>query len=170
MNEAPRLFPFLNHCNCFGCNPTNPKGLRLAFEASGPDRVRSTFTLSHDYVGLGSLVHGGIIATVFDDVMMWCLLRFRRKFYFTQTMEQSFRRPTLAGTLLTAESRIDEDLGEGRVRLKSRLFAAGKPEVELATGTGLFVEVPPAMLSLVPDQQRAELEGVLRGFAELPDD
>jgi acyl-coenzyme A thioesterase PaaI-like protein len=166
MSSDAEVFPLVDHCKCFGCNPTHPKGLRMTFFAAGPDRVRSRLTVSDDYVGLGSVVHGGIIATVFDDVMMWCLLRFRRKFFFTVTMEQAFRRPTLAGTALIAEAVIGEELPNRRVRVSARLVTEADPDTELASGGAVYAEVPPPMLALIPPAQRLELEAILQGFAE----
>lgn len=57
-----RLFPTLP---CFGCGPTNAKGLRLKSYPDG-DRVTARFTPwpEHDN-GLGYL-NGGIISTVLD--------------------------------------------------------------------------------------------------------
>jgi acyl-coenzyme A thioesterase PaaI-like protein len=99
------FLPALRTWHCFGCDPNHAKGLRLRFTAPAPDSLRSEFTLSDDYTGVGSIVHGGIIATIFDDVMMWCLLRHRRRFFVTTEMNQQLLRPALAGQPLRAEAR-----------------------------------------------------------------
>jgi acyl-coenzyme A thioesterase PaaI-like protein len=58
-----RYFPQLP---CFGCGPSNEKGLRLKSHVAADGLVRATFTPwpEHDN-GLGFL-NGGIIATVLD--------------------------------------------------------------------------------------------------------
>lgn len=58
---------FFPELRCFGCGPSNPKGLRLrSFASEDDESVRATFLPwpEHDN-GLGYL-NGGIIATVLD--------------------------------------------------------------------------------------------------------
>jgi uncharacterized protein (TIGR00369 family) len=55
-----------NHC--FGCSPHNPRGLKLSFEA-GPDRVEARFEVGDDLCGTTGVAHGGIQATLLDEVM-----------------------------------------------------------------------------------------------------
>lgn len=163
--ESVEWLAKLPHWHCFGCDPKHPKGLHLGFDAVGPDHIRCEVTLTGDYVGAESIVHGGIITTVFDDAMMWCLLRFRHRFYLTAHMEQRFRRPTPAGVPLIAEAVIEEDLSDGRVRLNTRLYATQDPNTTLAEGSGVFVEAPPRMLDLMSADQRSEIEDLVHSFA-----
>ena len=147
--------PVLERWHCFACDPKHDKGLRLAFETAGENRLRTEVTLTEDYVGVDSIVHGGIIATIFDDVMMWCVLRFRKRFHITVSMEQRLRRPVFAGVPLVAEAAVEEEHSDGRVRLSARLWAQEDPETTLAEGTGLFIETPRHLLDLIPDDQRS---------------
>jgi acyl-coenzyme A thioesterase PaaI-like protein len=150
--------PMLESWHCFGCDPNHDKGLRLTFKTAGENRLRTEVTLTGDYVGVDSIIHGGIIATIFDDVMMWCLLRFQNRFYVTARMEQRLQRPVFAGVPLVAEAAIEEEHSDGRVRLSARLWAQDDPETILAEGTGLFIETPAHLLDLIPDDQRSEME------------
>jgi len=156
---APRTW------HCFGCDPNHAKGLRLRFTAPAPDSLRSEFTVSDDYTGFVSIVHGGIIATIFDDVMMWCLLRHRRRFFVTTEMNQQLLRPALAGQPLRAEARIAEEDGE-RVVLEASLVALDAPGRPLAEGAGTFVPLPSRLLDVVPTDQREEMERLFTEFAE----
>jgi uncharacterized protein (TIGR00369 family) len=55
---------------CFGCGETNPRGMHLRFERDdGRQQVVGKFQLGPEYQGATGFVHGGIIATVLDEVM-----------------------------------------------------------------------------------------------------
>ena len=159
------FLPAVQAWHCFGCDPNHAKGLRLRFTAPAPDLLRSEFTLSDDYTGFASIVHGGIIATIFDDVMMWCLLRHRRRLFVTTEMSQQLLRPALAGQPLCAEARIAEE-DDDRMVLEASLAALHEPDRPLAQGTGAFVPLPPRLVESVPADQREEIERLFAEFAE----
>jgi len=157
------LLPALATFNCFACSPTHPKGLHLRFRSDGPDRVRSDVTLGGDFVGLGTVVHGGIVATVFDEAMAWVLYRHRYAPHLTATMEVRFRGTIAADTPLVVRAWIEEDRGS-RVRVAADLAAASDPDRPLAEAKGLYVRAPDAVLDEVPRDQRDELVAVFDRF------
>ena len=165
MADSDAWLQALPHFHCFACDPDHLKGLRLGFDEAGPDRLRTRFTVSGEYVGPGRFVHGGIIATVFDDLMAWCLLRFRQRFHVTVAMEQRFRRPIFTDTPLVAEAVIVEDQPSDRVRMATTLVAAADPGILLVEGSAVFAVTPPALLDLIPEEQRSEMYALLSTFA-----
>ena len=64
--------PFLDHpgYNCFGCNPTNPVGLAMIFFEE-ETRVLSFWEPKPDYQGYSDVLHGGIQATLMDELASW---------------------------------------------------------------------------------------------------
>jgi acyl-coenzyme A thioesterase PaaI-like protein len=55
---------------CFGCGGANPRGMRLVFDRDeARQRIVGRFRLGPDYQGGSGFIHGGIIATVLDEVM-----------------------------------------------------------------------------------------------------
>jgi len=166
MADSDAWLQALPHFHCFACDPDHLKGLRIGFDVAGPGRLQTRFTASREYVGPGRFVHGGIIATVFDDLMAWCLLRFRQRFHVTVAMEQRFRRPVFTDTPLIADAVIVEDLPGGRVRMATTLVAAAAPETVLVEGSAVFAVTPPALLDLIPEEQRTEMYALLRTFAQ----
>jgi uncharacterized protein (TIGR00369 family) len=54
---------------CFGCGTDNAEGLHLEFEAEGDGTVFCKITISPRFQGPADHVHGGIIATLLDEVM-----------------------------------------------------------------------------------------------------
>ena len=66
-------FTRLKDYNCFGCSPDNPIGLKLAFQLEG-DVVTSTWTPGTDYQGWMNILHGGIQATLMDEIASWLVM------------------------------------------------------------------------------------------------
>src|SRR5262249_39741592 len=55
--------------NCFGCAPGNLKGLRLTFRLDEAGRIHTNVCLGKDFESFPGIIHGGIIATVLDEVL-----------------------------------------------------------------------------------------------------
>jgi len=55
---------------CFGCGEANPRGMHLRFDRDEQrQRIVGRFELGPEYQGATGFVHGGIVATVLDEVM-----------------------------------------------------------------------------------------------------
>jgi acyl-coenzyme A thioesterase PaaI-like protein len=128
-----------------------------------PGGVRAEVTLGPDYEGLGGVVHGGILATLFDEAMAWCLYRHRRMVYVTAKMDQRFRSPVPTGEPLVVEAWIMEGSTDRRVRVAATV--ASLEGTTLAEGTGLFLPAPADVLGTMGHEQRAELARVFATFA-----
>jgi acyl-coenzyme A thioesterase PaaI-like protein len=120
-------------------------------------------TLGADYQGIDGIVHGGIVATMLDEAMAWCLYRHRRRVYVTATMSQRYREPVPVETPLTIEARIEPGGSVRRARLHARILSDGGDT--LAEGSGVFVAAPPSALDSMTSAQRAALERVFDAFA-----
>ncbi len=160
------LLPDLTSWNCFACGQNHPKGLRLQFTAPQPDRVRSDFRISTDHVGLGSIAHGGIVATIFDEAMAWTLYRWRYQPHVTAKMEQRFRAAVEADTPLVAEAWITEDRGRRR-NVAAHIYPAGDSERILAEASGTYLPAPRSALEALPAAQQEELAVVFNHFRAL---
>jgi len=54
---------------CFGCGGANDAGMKLTFEQDNAKRkIVGRFILGEAYQGGGGMAHGGIIATLLDEV------------------------------------------------------------------------------------------------------
>lgn len=56
--------------NCFGCSQKHPFGLKLKFEEEG-DYIISKWQPSLLYQGWNGVLHGGIQATLLDEIASW---------------------------------------------------------------------------------------------------
>lgn len=57
---------------CFGCSSNNPIGLKLEFEEFD-DYVIAEWEPLEYYQGYKNVLHGGIIATMLDEIGAWCV-------------------------------------------------------------------------------------------------
>ena len=93
---------------CFGCGGANPRGMKLTFEQDdAARRIRGAFRVGAEYQGGPGFVHGGIIATLLDEVM-GKVNRFRNVRAVTAELQVEYLRP------------VPVDEGSGGRRLGSR--------------------------------------------------
>ena len=78
---------------CFGCGGANLRGMHLTFEQDdAANRIRGAFRLGPEYQGGANFVHGGIIATVLDEVM-GKVCRFRNARAVTAELTIEYLKP-----------------------------------------------------------------------------
>jgi acyl-coenzyme A thioesterase PaaI-like protein len=72
MRKRKILNPYakLEGYNCFGCSPNNHLGLQLEFFEDG-DEVTSEWQPKDHFGGYKSILHGGIQATLLDEIASW---------------------------------------------------------------------------------------------------
>jgi uncharacterized protein (TIGR00369 family) len=103
--EDGRRYAFADH-NCFACGRDNPIGLRLRIEI-GNGMARTSWVADANHVGWSDKVHGGLLATVLDEVMAWAPSSFD-SWAVTAEMSVRFRSPAAPGEELTAMGRVAE--------------------------------------------------------------
>ncbi len=70
MREIQNPFTQYEGYNCFGCSPGNLNGLRLRFFEDG-DLVVSEWDPEPQFQGYSNILHGGIQATLADEIASW---------------------------------------------------------------------------------------------------
>ena len=135
-------FEFEPH-HCFACGELNEHGLHLELHTD-PAGSWTELTLRPEFQGWDSVVHGGIIATLLDEVMAWAVIG-RGTWGVTARMGVAFRRPIRTGQPIRAEGWV---VAEGRraVKAAGHVLDAVSGEV-LASGESTFVAVPSAELT-----------------------
>ncbi|HKI68805.1 MAG TPA: PaaI family thioesterase, partial [Verrucomicrobiae bacterium] len=82
--------------SCFVCGESNPVGLKLRFHTDGRI-VETRFTPRPEHVGFRQVVHGGIIATLLDEIMVWACAVPTKKFAFCAELNVRFVHPIPPG-------------------------------------------------------------------------
>jgi len=103
-------FPLEDDAMCFCCGSRNPIGLRLEFEETPDGRMRTIWTPRKEHQGFKDIVHGGLVATVLDEVMVR-LLYLRGISAVTAGMETKLVRPVRWGNAYRFEGWIVQDRG-----------------------------------------------------------
>lgn len=62
----------LDGYNCFGCSPRNKMGLQLNFYEEG-DFMKSRWQPKLHFAGYKNILHGGIQATLLDEIASWAI-------------------------------------------------------------------------------------------------
>jgi uncharacterized protein (TIGR00369 family) len=126
-------FEFEPH-NCFACGTLNEHGLRLDLHL-GERRSWTELTLDSRFEGWVGIAHGGIVATILDEVMAWSLVA-EDNWGVTARMSVEFRRPIPVGSNVRAEGWI--------VRSRKRIVETAAQVVDgngtiLATAAGTYL-------------------------------
>ncbi len=107
---------------CFGCGPHNSSGMQLRFRRDG-DAVVTTFTAKAGWEGAPGIVHGGLQATLADEVGAWTVVTLTGCFGFTSSMQLRYLRPARHGLPIEARGEIisrTESTARVRVTLRQR--------------------------------------------------
>ncbi len=121
--------------HCFGCSRTNPQGFKLRFWLS----ERGCFTrcsIPDHLCGFDGLAHGGIIATLLDEVAAWTIIARLGKIGVTREMLIRYFKPVPTGAELLVEGQMISQ-EEKAVALRSTIHSADK--VLLAEGESTFL-------------------------------
>jgi uncharacterized protein (TIGR00369 family) len=120
---------------CFVCGTDNPGGMNVAPRKEG-DKVVLDYAVRTEHLGFSKAVHGGIIATLLDEVVGVCCGQRAGGKCATVELAVKYKRPVLEGQTVRAEGWY--------VRRQGRfVFGAGQllgPDGKvLATARGRFV-------------------------------
>ncbi|HEX4204073.1 MAG TPA: PaaI family thioesterase [Ktedonobacteraceae bacterium] len=129
---------------CFACGQQNPYGLQMNFRLEGTSVV-SDFQPRAEYQGFPGVIHGGIIATIFDEALnRTSMLADQPGWSMTGRLEIRYRRHVPYGPLL----RVTGWLGQQRGRMlqaNGKLTLADDESVVLAEAQGTFMMLQPEM-------------------------
>lgn len=86
--------PFEGHKDyqCFGCSPSNPIGLNLDFYEDG-DFVKVDWEPRSEFQGFINVLHGGIQATLLDEIAAWCVNIKVKTSGVTQSLSMEYHKP-----------------------------------------------------------------------------
>jgi len=127
---------------CFACGPDNPIGLHLDGFALDGDSVTAVFHSRREHQGTSGHLHGGIAATVIDEIMVWAGVIQERVLCVTGRLELRYRRPLANSGTYTARASVDRRSGR-RLEISGEILTDGLPAV---TGSGLYLVAEPVEL------------------------
>ena len=137
--EAALQFEIEPH-NCFACGELNEHGLQLRMHL-GERGSWTELTLPRRFEGWDGIAHGGILATLADEVMAWSLFT-DDQVGLTARLAVDFRRPAPIGRPIRADGWI-ADRRRLRYDTAARIVDAEGGDL-LAEATGVYMAAPPS--------------------------
>jgi len=129
--------------SCFVCGESNPLGLKLRFHTDGRT-VTTRFTPKAEHIGFKGVVHGGLIATVLDEIMVWACAVRTKHFAFCAELNVRFVNPLSPGEEVLATSELVTNRRNRIFETKGVVqTSSGKL---LAEATGKYIPIKPEQL------------------------
>lgn len=124
--------------NCLVCGRTNPHGLRLSLHVDpDTDTVTTPYTPTPDHIGFENIIHGGALATVLDEAMVWSAIWTARRACVAAEMTIRFRESARPGDTLLVTAKVDLH----RTKLITTTGTITRPadETTIATATAKYI-------------------------------
>ncbi len=132
--ELYKKLPAIEGNRCFGCGKINNHGLHMEFYAD-ETTVFSWLTVPDYMCGWDSIVHGGIVSTILDEIMSWTTIYFTERFIFTKNISIDFLKPVLAGDMLEASGSVIERMSPRKALTGGRIYNSAGDECAVSQGT-----------------------------------
>jgi acyl-coenzyme A thioesterase PaaI-like protein len=149
-----------NSRHCFVCGLENPVGLRLRIYQTEPGVIETTYTAPEHFQGYPGVLHGGIVASILDEISGRAHMGdpSKPRFMFTGKLEVRYRKNVPVGKQLKIVGKAGKSKGKTAEGWAGIYDECG---MLLAEATALLINVPPEMLD------SANLEGL--GWKVYPD-
>ena len=121
---------------CFVCGKKNPIGLKLNFSFDGKT-ITTEFVPQKEHQGYFNIVHGGIISTLLDEVMVKLAIEMGMP-AVTAHMDIRLRKALNIGEKITVRAEILEDT---RMLLTAYAKAVTENNVVVADATGKLMKI-----------------------------
>jgi uncharacterized protein (TIGR00369 family) len=138
-------FAFEPH-NCFACGTLNAHGLHLELHVDG-EHCWTDLAIPSRFQGWDEIAHGGIVATILDEVMAWSLVD-HDNWGLTARMTVDFKRPVALDRPVHAEGWVTD--------VRRRLITTAGQIVDQATGEVLATAQ--ATYVAAPEDRKRELK------------
>ncbi len=121
---------------------------------SDDQSVMSRITIAEHFTGWGQVIHGGILATILDEIMGWSGIFLLKQFTLTKSMNIEFVKAAFMGDTLDAVGRVTSSDGKRNAEIEG-VISNGCGEI-CAKSSAAFTMVSPKLairLGLVTTEQ-----------------
>lgn len=130
--------------HCFACGELNEHGIHLVLHTDD-GRCWTDLSLDPRFQGWDGIAHGGIVATILDEVMAWALID-RDAWGVTAKLDIAFKRPVPLATPIRGEGWV--------VAVRRRLLTTAGQLVDPASGA-VLASATATYLAAAPEQRAA---------------
>lgn len=138
--RMPDLLELPHTPGCLVCGPQNPFGLHLSlFVDPATGIVSVNFSPKPEHIGFEGITHGGMIATVIDEAMVWAATWVNKRFCVCGELSVRFKRAARIGEPLHLDARVEFS----RPRLiQTMATIRATDNTVVAAGEGKYVPMP----------------------------
>ena len=130
--------------SCFVCGESNPFGLKLRFETDGR-MVQTRFVPRAEHIGFKGVVHGGIMATVLDEIMVWACAVPTRRFAYCAELTVRYLQPVVPGVEIVVTGEL---VANRKDRIyEAKAIACTAAQVTLVEAIGKYLPIKAIDLS-----------------------
>ncbi|HEY0009847.1 MAG TPA: PaaI family thioesterase [Tepidisphaeraceae bacterium] len=147
---------------CLVCGPHNPLSFGLHFFVDAEGTVTADFTPAPEHIGFDRVTHGGVVATVLDEAMVWAAIWAGKRGCLAAELAVRYRSPGAVGVPLKVEARVH--LFRSRlIQTASRLMMGDRV---VAEATAKYIPVPldeheRILATFIPDAASVEARRAL---------
>lgn len=127
--------------SCFVCGDANPHGFDLRSETDGTV-VRAHFTFRAGHVGFKQTIHGGLTATLLDEIMTWACAVQARRFAYCAELNVRYLQPVRPGQPIVATAELINNR-KGRI-FEAKAEMRDQADTVLVTATGKYLPLKDA--------------------------
>jgi uncharacterized protein (TIGR00369 family) len=135
-----QAIPNSENQSCFGCCANNLHGLKMKFSTDG-ERVYSFMRVPSTMTGWDQTVHGGILATMLDEIMGWSVIHLLKKIGMTKSITIQFNKVVYAGERLTIVGGVQEQSSDRESLMQGVIF--NEKDTLCVEATGQFTTMRP---------------------------
>jgi len=135
--RSEEILRFPPESGCFGCSTQNVAGLQLTFRRQ-PDGILSPYTIPDRFHGAPGIAHGGIVASIFDEISCAAVFFTHGCHVVTGELNVRYERPCPVETPIEFRARIVDDTHRRYAVVESEALREG---VVLARSSGKFFYV-----------------------------
>jgi acyl-coenzyme A thioesterase PaaI-like protein len=151
---------------CLVCGRSNPHGLHLSLHVDpATAAVTTTFTPKPAHIGFENIIHGGLLATVLDEAMVWASIWSAKRACVAAELTVRYRESARPGDHLLVTTRIES----ARSKLITTTGQITRPSdnATIATASGKFIPLDSArhqafLDTLVDNPVTAQAAALLR--------
>jgi len=140
---------------CLVCGRANRIGMHLDLHVDDQTGiVQAKFAPAHDHIGFQGVIHGGVLATVVDEAMVWAATWNGRRFCLCAELTMRYLQIVRVDQKVTVVAKVETS--RSRLKTVSALIRDDDSGNVLATGSGKYVPVSPdeharVIQTLVPE-------------------
>jgi uncharacterized protein (TIGR00369 family) len=144
--------------SCFVCGESNSRGFNLRSETDGKI-VRTHFAFGSEHVGFRQTVHGGLTATLLDEIMTWVCAVQAKRFAYCAELNVRYLQPVRPGQQIVATAELVSNR-RGRI-FDARAEMRDQEGTVLATAIGKYVPLKDTDAAAMATDFLGDLSGLV---------